>query len=235
MNPTKKSARLIGGLYLLMVASGIFSLIYVPGRLFVDGDAPGTIRNILSSQFLFRLHIMNGVVSVVLFMFIALALYQLFKDVDRTQAKLMAILVIIQVPMALISTLSQFAVLEFARGAGYLSVFSKAQLDALAMLFINLDGQLTVAYELFWGLWLFPLGWLVIKSRFLPRFIGIWLIINGAAYVVTYFVGTLFPQYLSLTSKITTPLIMGELAFMLWLLIMGIRPVKKTGPVPSRA
>lgn len=235
MNPTKKTARMVGALYLLLAISGIFGLIYVPGKLFVQGDAAGTINNILASQVLFRLYIMNGVMSAVLFMLLVFALYQLFKDVDRTQARLMLIFVVIQVPMALVSTLSQVATLECARGAGYLSVFSRAQLDGLAMLFLHMDSQLTIAFEFFWGLWLFPLGWLVIKSRYLPRFVGIWLILNGAAYVVSYLVGTLSPEYVDMTGKVVTPFLMGELVFMLWLLIMGIRPPKEGGPIPSSA
>ena len=229
MNPTKKTARLVGALYVLVLITGIFGLIYVPGKLFVSGDAAVTIGNIQSSESLFRLYILNGIVSPVIFMFVVLALYQLFKDVNQSLASVMVILVLIQVPMGLVGTLNQVAVLEIARGVDYLSFLSSSQLDGLAMFCLHLDDQLTLAYELFWGLWLFPLGWLVIKSRLLPRFIGIWLILNGAAYVATFLIGFLLPAYLDMTNTIMIPLLMGEVVFMFWLLIMGIKPAAETG------
>lgn len=224
MNSTKKKARLAGALYVLVLITGVFGLIYVPTKLFVAGDAAATIGNILLHETLFRLYIVNGIVSTVIFMFVALALYELFKDVNRPQATVMVILVVIQVPMALVGTLNQVAVLEMVRGVDYLSFLSRAQLDGLAMFCLHLDDQLTLAYELFWGLWLFPLAWLVIKSRSMPRFIGFWLILNGVAYVLTFLVGFLLPAYLDITNKIMFPLLMGEVVFMFWLLIMGIKP-----------
>lgn len=233
MYSVKKTARLAGALYVLIGITGVFGLIYVPTRLFVAGDAAATIGNILASQSLFRLYIVNGIVSPILFLFVALALYRLFKEVNRTQAKLMVILVLIQVPMAMVSTMNQVAVLQLVKGVDYLSVFSKAQLDGLAMFCLQLDGQLTLAYELLWGLWLFPLAWLVIQSRSMPRFIGFWLILNGVAYVVTFFVGFLFPSILATINPIMFPLLMGEVIFMFWLLIMGIKPVAETRPTAS--
>lgn len=233
MNSTQKTARLVGALYVLVLITGVFALIYVPGKLFVAGDVTATIGNIRSSEPLFRLYIVNGIVSPVIFMFVVLALYQLFKDVNHSLARVMVILVLIQVPMGLVGTLNQAAVLEIARGVDYLSFFSRAQLDGLAMFCLHLDDQLTLAYELFWGLWLFPLGWLVIKSRSMPRFIGIWLIVNGAAYVATFLIGFLLPASLNMTNTIMVPLLMGEVVFMFWLLIMGIKPVVETEPVST--
>jgi hypothetical protein len=233
VNSTKKTARLVGALYVLVLITGVFGLIYVPGKLFVVGDATATIGNILSSESLFRLYIVNGIVSPVIFMFVVLALYQLFKDVNHTLARVMVILVLIQVPMGLVGTLNQIAVLELARGVDYLSLFSRAQLEGLAMFCLHLDDQLTLAYELFWGLWLFPLGWMVIKSRFMPRFIGVWLLLNGAAYVLTFLIGFLLPAYLDITSKVMFPLLMGEVVFSFWLMIRGIKTPAETGPMPA--
>lgn len=235
MNPTKKTARLVGALYVLVLITGVFGLIYVPGKLFVAGDVAATIGNIRSFESLFRLYIVNGIVSPVIFLFVVLALYQLFKEVNRTLASVMVILVLIQVPMGLVGTLNQVAVLEMARGVDYLSFLSRVQLDGLAMFCLHLDDQLTLAYELFWGLWLFPLGWLLIKSRFMPRFIGFWLIVNGVAYVATFLVGFLLPAYLDTINKAAFPFLLGEVVFMFWLLIMGIKPLAGTGSMASPA
>ena len=110
------------------------------------------------------------------------------------------------------------------RGADFLSVFDKPQRDALALLFLRMHRQEIVAAEILWGLWLFPLGILVYRSRFLPRFLGVWLIINGFAYLAMSFTGLLLPQYEDLVSNIAVPALLGEMAIMLWLLIKGATP-----------
>jgi hypothetical protein len=117
-----------------------------------------------------------------------------------------------------------------AQGADFLSVFDTSQRNALAMFFLRLHGQEIVAAETFWGLWLFPLGILVYRSRMLPRFLGVWLVLNGIAYVLASLVGLAMPQYEDALSAIAFPVQFGEVAFMLWLLIMGTRPKP---PVPA--
>jgi len=224
MHPIKKSARFAGLLYLVVVLTGPFILIYVPSKLFVSGDAAATARNILAHQSLFRAAIVVGLVSELFFVFVVLALYRLLKGVSESLAAVMAILVLIDAPMAFIGLANQVATLTLVRGADFLSVFTKPQRDALAMLFLNLDKGGTLISEIFWGLWLLPLGLLVYRSRFLPRFLGVWLILNGFAYVVMSCTGLLSPEYLTMVSTWATPLLLGEVAFMLWLLIVGARP-----------
>src|SRR2546422_9967534 len=120
--------------------------------------------------------------------------------------------------------LNDAAALILVRGADFLSVFEKPQRDALAVLFLRLHDQEIFAAEIFWGLWLFPLAILVYRSRFLPRFLGVWLIINGLAYLITSFTGLLLPQYEDMVSNIVFPALLGEMAFMLWLVIKGGKP-----------
>jgi len=119
--------------------------------------------------------------------------------------------------------LNDAAALLFVRGADFLSVFEKAQRDALAMLFLRLHHDEVVAAAIQWGLWLFPLAILVYKSSFLPRFLGVWLIINGFAYLALSFTGLLLPQYENTVSSMALPAQLGEVAFMLWLLIRGAK------------
>jgi len=121
-----------------------------------------------------------------------------------------------------------------AGGADFLSVFDRPQRDALVMLFLRLHHHQIVAAEILWGLWLFPMGALAYKSRFLPRFIGGWLIINGVAYVVLSFTGLFFPDYQDKVFIFSQPALFGELAIMLWLVIKGANPPlleQSTGPV----
>lgn len=224
MSSIKKNARIAGFLYLLVVLTGPFVLIYVPGKLFVPGDASATANNILTHQGLFRAYVVVGIVSELLFISVVLALYNLLNGVNRQRATLMVILVLIDAPLAFLSVGNQVATLTFVRGADFLAVFDKPQRDALATLLINIDMQAVLVDEVFWGLWLLPLGLLVYRSGFLPRFLGVWLFINGIAYVIMSFTGILLPQHLEIVRTIAFPVLFGEVAFMLWLLIRGARP-----------
>jgi hypothetical protein len=223
MHPLKKTARIAGWLYLLVVFTGPFVLMYVPRKLFVLGDASATANNILAHQSLFQAHIVVGLVSELLFIAVVLALYRLLKGVDRELAALMVILILIDAPLAFLSVANEVATLTFLRGGGFLAAFDAPQRDALATLLINVDILGIPVSEIFWGLWLLPLGVLVYRSGFIPRFLGIWLFINGAAYLVLSGVGLLVPERARLLATIATPVLFGEVALMLWLLIVGAR------------
>lgn len=123
-----------------------------------------------------------------------------------------------------VNVVSDAGALMVARGADFLSVFDKPQRDALVMLFLRLHDHQNTAAETLWGVWLFPLGILVYRSRFLPRFLGVWLVINGFGYVIMSFTGLLLPQYQGKEFVIFQPALFGELALMLWLVIKGAKP-----------
>jgi hypothetical protein len=233
MHPTRKTARVAGLLYLLVVLTGMFVLIFVPGRLFVRGDSAATANNILAHQSLFRTYIVVGLVSEFLFIALALVLYRLLKGVNQQHAALMVILVLIGAPQAFLGTANHVATLAFVRGAEFLTVFDKAQRDAIAMLLFNSDNQGAAIAQIFWGLWLLPLGLLVFRSGFLPRILGGWLIINGVAYVTISFTGLLLPQHVEVVSRIAIPALVGEVAFTLWLLIVGARVTPSAAGAPS--
>lgn len=223
MPPTQRTARIAGLLYLLVVLTGPFVLLYVPGKLFVPGNATETVSNILAHEPLFRAHIVVGLVAELCFIAVVLVLYQLLKGVGLELATLMVVLVLVDAPLAFLSVANEVATLSFARGAEFLAVFDKPQRDALATLLINIDSQGVLVSDMFWGLWLLPLGLLVYRSGFLPRFLGIWLFINGLAYLTISATGLVFPQHLKMVSMIATPILFGEVALMLWLLIVGVR------------
>ena len=223
MSSLNKNARIAGLLYLVCVITGPFVLLYVPGKLFVP-DATVTVNNILTHESLFRAYIVVGLVSEMAFIATVLTLYRLLKDVNRELATMMVILILIDAPLAFLSIMNQIATLTFVRGADFLAVFDQPQRDALATLLINIDKQAVLVDEIFWGLWLLPLGMLVYRSGFLSRFIGVWLLINGVAYIILSFTGLLLPQILGIVNKITFPALFGEVALMLWLLINGAKP-----------
>lgn len=217
-----KNARVAGLLYLLGSLFGIVRLIYVPNTLFVYGNATATAKNIAEHELLFRFGIVSYLLCAALWIFVTLALYRLFKAVNQALAVLMVILGSLMVtPIFFVNTVNDAAALLLVRGGGYLSVFDKPQREALARLFLDLHHQLDLANEIFWGLWLIPFGLLVYKSRFMPRILGVWLVIACFAYLALSFTGFLLPAYEDQVDKIAQPLLLGELVTMLWLLIMG--------------
>ena len=193
MHPTKKAARIAGAIYVSMVFTGPFSLIYVPNKLIVRGNAAATAANILDHETMFRLSILADLVGQVIFICLAIALYRLLSGVNKIWASLMVALVLVSAAVAFVNTLNDIAALLLFRGADFLAVFDKPQRDALGMLFIRLHSQGIFINEIFWGLWLFPFGLLVFRSGFLPRFIGVWLMINCFAYVALSIIALFFP------------------------------------------
>jgi Domain of unknown function (DUF4386) len=167
MNSTQKTARLAGVLYLVNGVTGFFGIIYVPSRLIVSGNAAATANNILASERLFRLGIVSELMCAAEFVFLLWALYRLLGAVNKAHASLMVILGLVFVPIMFVNTLSEIAVLMLLRGADFLSVFDKRQLEAIAMLFLDLHRYGYVVGWIF-GPWLFPFGVLVFRSGFLP-------------------------------------------------------------------
>jgi hypothetical protein len=231
MSSTRNPGRVAGFLYLLLVLFAPFRLIYIPAKLFVRGNATVTANNIGAHELLFRLGIVSDLLCGIILIFLILALYRLLNGVDRNLAVLMVILGgVLPATIDFVNVLNDAAALILVRGADFLSVFEKPQRDALAMLFLRAHHQEVLAAEILWGLWLFPLAILVYRSRFLPRFLGVWLIINGFAYLTISLIGLLVPQYEDVVSNYAFPALLGEMAIMLWLLIKGA----KSQPVDAR-
>jgi len=223
VNSTKKTARIAGVLYVLLTLTGVFSLIYVPTTLVVFGDATATAENIRSSELLFRSGILSGLVSNVIFVFLVLALYRLLKETSHKQAMLMVTLVVISVATGFANTINQLGALIALSGADFLSVFEKPELDAIAYLFIRLNSWGIQIIQIFWGLWLFPFGLLVYRSGFIPKILGVLLMIAGFGYLLGSFMFQILPQYNDALSTFIMVLEMGELPIIFWLLIVGAK------------
>ena len=223
MHPTDKAARVAGALYLLVGVTAPFQLIYLPGKLIAPGNASATANNILASETLFRVGIALGLISTLAFLAAVLALYRLLSGVNKSHASLMVILALGSLPIALFSAVSEITVLNLLHGADVFSAFDKSQLEALAMLFLGLRSSGWVVAQIFWGLWLFPFGVLVMRSGFLPRILGVLLIVNGFAYVIVSLTSLLLPAYVSVVSRPAIVAELGELWMMLWLLIKGAK------------
>ena len=223
MHPLKKAARIAGAIYLSMVVTGPFSLIYVPNKLIVRGNAVATADNILAHETMFRLAILADLVGSVIFICLAIALYRLLSSANKTWAGLMVAFVLVSAAVGFLNTINNIAALTLFRGADFLTAFDKPQRDALGMLFIRLHSQGIFINEIFWGLWLFPFGLLVFHSGFLPRFIGVWLMINCFGWLALSITALFFPTYYGTAFQWSQPILFGELAIMLWLLIRGAK------------
>jgi len=196
-----------------------FTLLYLPSRFIVRGDAAATAANIVASESLFRFGIVLNLFTFIDQKFLVLALYQLLKVVNKNMASLMVIFALAAVPIAMLNELTQLAVLQLLSGADFLKVFTTEQLQALVYLFLRLHSQGILIAQIFWGLWLFPMGYLVFKSGFLPRILGILLMIGCFGYVVQSFAAFLLPSFKLNIIFYTS---WGELLLVLWLLIKGV-------------
>lgn len=224
MLPTNNTARVAGALYLLNGVTGFFSIMYVPRTLIVSGNASATANNILAHENLFRLGIVSELTCAAEFIFLVRALYRLLKGVDKRHASLMMTLGLLSVPIMFVNVLNEIGALTLLRRTDFMSVFEKQRLDALAMLFLNLHGQGFVVAEIFWGLWLFPFGVLVMRSGFLPRILGVLLIAACFGYLAESLTSLLFPSYGNVVNRFAgIPVGVGELSIMAWLLIKGAK------------
>ncbi len=224
MHPTNKTARVAGALYVFLGLTAPLSLIYIPRTLIVPGNATATAHRILASESLFRMGIVSELVAATITIFLVMTLYRLLNGVNKMHASLMVILgALVSVPISFISVVNEIVALRLLHDADFLSVFSRPQLDALAMLFLSLHIKGLLVEEIFWGLWLFPFGLLVMRSGFLPRILGVLLIVNGFAYLATSLTGLLLPDYASVVNRFALIPETGELWIMLWLLIKGAK------------
>ncbi len=231
MNPTKNTARLAGFLYLILIITGIISLMYVPSKLIVWADAAKTVANIKESQMLFRVGIVSGLICFTCFIFLPLALYQLLEKVNKKYAVAMVLFAVASVPISYISIVNHIDVLTLSSDAEYARVLTAEQLNVQVMLLLESYNNGNLVAHIFWGLWLYPFGYLVYKSGFLPRFLGIMLMLGCFGYLLDFLGYFLYTDYgVSLVSKIIgIPSAIGEFGICLWLLIMGVELDKTDG------
>lgn len=219
----RNPGRVAGLLYGVASVPGFFSLLYVPSKVMVRGNPAATAHNIVAHAVLFRWGIVADLAGQALFLFVALALYHLLRGVNQRHALLMLVLIAVSVPIAFVNELNSVAALTLARGPDFLAL-EESQRIALMRLFLNLRGAGFDVAGIFWGLWLFPLGWLVYRSRFIPRILGILLMVGCFAYLANSVASLALPQYEETVSRWMSPVQLVEMIFMLWLLIMGATP-----------
>jgi hypothetical protein len=236
MNSLKKQSRIAAALYFLNALPAPFGLLYVPGVLMVSGNAIATANNVRNSETLLRLGMAAELFSSTIVIFSVLAFYSLFKIVSGTQARAMLVLMLLSTPISYLNVLNDLAALTFAREPAFLAVFDPQQRDALTFFFLRLHNQGFVLAQIFWGLWLFPFGILIMRSGFIPRFVGISVIVAGCGYVIASCAILFLPSYGPLISQYAMILGAGELSI-IWMLIWGAKeqPPDRSGFNPSVA
>lgn len=215
----QRTARTAGLLYLTLAACGAFAEFFVRQSLVVRGDAAATAGNILSSQPTFRLGIASELVGQVAFVLLVLALYRVLKPVNRNHAVAMVAFVLVAVTITCLNMLNQFAALYLLTGGRHLAAFDAAQLRALALTFLDLHQAGYLIAQVFFGLWLLPLGYLIYRSGFIPKLVGALLMLACSGYLVDVATFFLAPGFGVTVSAFT---FVGELVLMLWLLVRGV-------------
>jgi hypothetical protein len=231
MDSQIKIARLAGLLYVINVITGIFSLQYVPSHVIVSGDAAATFNHLVASESLFRAGIVVDVICHVAFVLLPLVLYKLLSPVNRGAAAAMVALALVSVPMDLLAVANQLDALTFLHDETYRHLLTIDQLYAKVRGSLDASDDRILIAQMFWGLWLFPFGYLVFRSGFLPKLLGILLMLGCFSYLIIFFTQILDPNY-NVPSFVMLPAACGEIGIALWLLIIGIHK-KQRGPNQS--
>jgi len=234
MNTEKRMARIAGLWYLAIAILYSFSMIYVDSSFFVSGDIEQTVRNIQGSGIIFRLGFVSALAGHICFLFLVNALYRLFKSVNAHTARSMVILVVAGVSVAFLNRLNQSAAILLLDGSGQFAAFTAAQLQALAMFFLELHHQGEIMAVLFWGLWLLPLGILIIRSGFIPKSLGIALLAACFCYLSDFVILFFFPAFMPVVDSAFSVIeTLAEVSFILWLLIAGVQTRRVKTPLQA--
>lgn len=226
MEPKNTTAKVAGLIYVIITITGVFSILYVPLQLIEWSDASATVQNIIDSEALYRMGIIISLLTNVLFLILPFVLYRLLGSVNRTMAGLMVLFAVISVPVTLVALGSKFDVLSMLQSSESVSELETEQLQSAVMASLYTSKNLTFVATIFWGLWLFPFGWLVYNSGFLPKFFGVFLMVGCFGYLIEFVALTLWPDGYStsgISNFIHIPSAIGEIGIAFWLLIRGIK------------
>jgi hypothetical protein len=218
-NSPQKTARVAASVFLIIFFLGMSTELFIRPGMIMPGDAAATVKNIAASESLFRLSLVSDLIRLMFLMLLPLVLYKLLKPVNKNIASLMVIFALVSVPISMLNELNHFAVLLLSSGAGYITAFKADQLNTLVMFFLELRKYGTFIPQVF-SLWVLLLGYLVFKSGFLPRILGICLMLVGLCYTVSAVLFFLFPNFDATILGLFA--FIGESLFYLWLLIKGV-------------
>lgn len=236
MGSERRLARIAGSLYLVVAVLGGFAELYVRDRIVELGDAAATAENIRSSATLFRLGFVADLAQATVFLFTAMALYLLLRGANELVARAMVVIVAVSVGIICLNLLNQYMALQLATGEGSAAAFGAAGSDGLAGLFTEMHHAGYLIAQIFFGLWLLPLGYLVVRSGWFPKAIGVLLIVGCFGYLIDTFARFLAPGVAgSIEAFVVAPAAIGELSLVVWLLVKGVRVRERDALAPAVA
>jgi Domain of unknown function (DUF4386) len=225
---TDSSGRIAGALYVVVIATGMFSLVYVPSQLQLTGDAATVVHSIISHEAMYRLGIVSWLINCVAFLSLPIAIYRLFHAVNPPAAILMVAFALMSIPISMVAVGSELDVLSLSGGKQPpVQAVSLASRQEMVMQSLTAYDNCMFAAQLFWGLWLVPLGLLVWQSRAVPRVLGILLLLGGVGYLIQEIGGALSSSFgqTPLSQYATLPAAAGEIGLGFWLLLRGVRQI----------
>jgi len=223
LKENKKIAKIAGIWYLILALCAGYTWFYI-NKTFVPESAVLTVQNILATETQYIASIILSIVGQIGFIFLALTLYRLFRNVSQTQARLMLTLVSISVAVSFVNIIFQTGALVFLNRADYFTAFTTEQIYELTTMFLHFNIFGVYIVTIFWGLWLFPLAYLVYKSNFIPKIIAYLLVVSGICYCISSMSSLIAPAfYAQIANILSIPETIGEVTMLLWLLIKGIK------------
>lgn len=225
MIANKKIARIAGFYYLLNVILSILYMEYIPGKIAVWGNPEATMENLLNNEMLFRIGIIVGVAVHISFIMLPLTLHKLLNHINKHYALVMVVFALISVPISFTLLIDQYELIDIINGYSKLELAQQTEANVKVMAFYERLMNGFFLDQTFWGLWLFPFGYLAFKSGFLPKFLGVALMLGCITYMIDIFGGTIFSNYYDYvnTSILIIPAAIGEIGMCLWLLIIGVK------------
>ena len=234
MNSNKKTARIAGCIFLVLLISGIFAEFFVRYKIFVPDDIITTAKNIKDKHALFNLGIVSDMIMSTAYFFYAIFLYFIFKPVSKTFSLVLLSSSMVGVSILCLNTFNQIAASLLAGDGNYLGAFSQEQLNGLITFFLKMHINGYYVAQVFYGLYLFPLGYMIYRSGLIPKFIGVLLMLGFIGDIINFFNFFLFPKSeFILLDYVTLPADLGEVSLCLWLVIMGIREYKLETQIKS--
>jgi Domain of unknown function (DUF4386) len=231
MNSPKRLARTAGVLYLLVGIFGGFAEGYVEPKMYVAGNAAATAGNVVANPGLVRMGVVADLVDGTAFILLALVLYILFKGVNKSVARALLVFVTLATAITCLSAVFEFEGLRVATGAVNLAAFGSGGSNALVLLLLDTQHYGLLIAQIFFGLWLVPLGYLAYKSGWFPKSLGVLLVVGGACYLVDLLAAFLAPDLSrNIHAFIAIPFTIAEIWMVGYLLIIGVRTVKSVKP-----
>ena len=236
MTSPKHLARIAGVLYLLVGIFGGFAEGYVEPKMYVTGNAAATAANVVANAGLLRLGVVADLLDGTVFVFLAMTLYILLKQVHKSVARAMLVLVAIATTITCLIAVFEFEGLRVATDSSYAAAFGGAGSNALVMLLLDTQHYGLLIAQIFFGLWLAPLGYLIYKSEMFPKTLGVVLIVGAACYVVDLLAAFLVPDIgQKIHSFIVIPCAIAEISMVLYLLVKGVKTPKRAERILAAA